>query len=680
MAKNIFNDESKSGKASNGLTKALKNKAVDKAKSHLPQKAQDAIDSAQASSGAEASGSGGETMKFPKVSGFKNIIKDKAADAITAKAAPVTKMMGPKVDNARKKIGRMAVDGADLARKARTGVAIGATGARGFAGVYAIQKLAQGLHAAGNSFFNSQLGQFVELAFDAYKTVASGVKAGIHAVNSGMSAASHAGAVAGSAISSTAGNVAGHVGAFFAGAKSMVGSAMATTVGAVNGAVNFGLGALGAGASVATTSVVPTLALTGTLLTGVGFGATSIYNLFNVGGCLIQPAGATTGDAPTGSAVSGDMNKNAQIVADKLKADGATGAGIAGYLGNAQHESGIDPTAIQSHLAYSDSMAYDSGANGYAFGLNQWDGGRRVNLLNFAKSQNKGWTDLGMQLDFAMNHDGSDSQTLRKILSKNQSAADSAEDLRANWERGGAGTTAERQSKAEYWYKTLNLSSVQGNSSIIGGASDSATSNSDASAEAMANNCGAATASTDSKDGTGTVNATDGKAWAYNQLPADVAGLVHKVEDSGLQYGSGGGWANGGGQCVHFSSSYFFRIWRDNPKMPKAVVMVDLGKNSASTWAKAMGGSDSGTPKAGAIASVPANTPIQGDSFAGHTFVVEHVLANGDILIAEQNYGVLSGDSAGHPYTWNFRLISKSSYQNAHMTFFAPDGQPKWSN
>ena len=77
--------------------------------------------------------------------------------------------------------------------------------------------------------------------------------------------------------------------------------------------------------------------------------------------------------------------------------------------------------------------------SGYALGLNQWDNSRRVELLNLAKSQHKDWKDASLQLDFALNHDGTNSELLKQGL-KITNVDDATEFLRAKWERGGVGT------------------------------------------------------------------------------------------------------------------------------------------------------------------------------------------------------------------------------------------------
>ncbi|WP_273750447.1 phage tail tip lysozyme [Leuconostoc mesenteroides] len=149
---------------------------------------------------------------------------------------------------------------------------------------------------------------------------------------------------------------------------------------------------------------------------------------------------------------SADKEAVAKSLHDNLKKiSGVTEAGIAGYLGNTQHESGFNASVVQSNATYNETTAMNASISGYALGLNQWDNSRRVELLNYAKSQNKKWTDASLQLDFALNHDGTNSDLLKQGL-KMTNVDDATEFLRASWERGGAGTTATRQSYARSWY------------------------------------------------------------------------------------------------------------------------------------------------------------------------------------------------------------------------------------
>jgi surface antigen len=149
---------------------------------------------------------------------------------------------------------------------------------------------------------------------------------------------------------------------------------------------------------------------------------------------------------------SADKDAVAQSIHDNLKkVSGVTEAGIAGYLGNMEVESGFNPKSIESNATYDETKAMNQSLSGYAFGLNQWDSARRVALLTYAKSQNKQWSDPSLQLDFALNHDGSNSDLLKQGL-RMTDFNQATEFLRAKWERGGQGTTTKRQSFARNWY------------------------------------------------------------------------------------------------------------------------------------------------------------------------------------------------------------------------------------
>lgn len=149
---------------------------------------------------------------------------------------------------------------------------------------------------------------------------------------------------------------------------------------------------------------------------------------------------------------SADKEAVAQSIHDNLKkVSGVTEAGIAGYLGNMEVESGFNPKSIESSATYDEAKAMNQSLSGYAFGLNQWDSARRVALLTYAKSQNKQWSDSSLQLDFALNHDGSNSDLLKQGL-KMTDVNQATEFLRAKWERGGQGTTTKRQAFARNWY------------------------------------------------------------------------------------------------------------------------------------------------------------------------------------------------------------------------------------
>lgn len=112
------------------------------------------------------------------------------------------------------------------------------------------------------------------------------------------------------------------------------------------------------------------------------------------------------------------QEKVALEVSNYVTSHGGTLQFASAWIGNMEHESGLNPARIQSDLAFNPSIAYNASLGGYGIGLGQWDSGRRVNLLNFAKSQKKEWESVALQMDFAWNKDGSDSDLLKECLNQ----------------------------------------------------------------------------------------------------------------------------------------------------------------------------------------------------------------------------------------------------------------------
>lgn len=81
-----------------------------------------------------------------------------------------------------------------------------------------------------------------------------------------------------------------------------------------------------------------------------------------------------------------DNRTTEEIVWDYLKDAGYTDIQVAGIIGNLYQESGLNPARVES--------------NGEGIGLVQWSFGRKQNLINYASSKGKDWTDLESQLEF----------------------------------------------------------------------------------------------------------------------------------------------------------------------------------------------------------------------------------------------------------------------------------------
>lgn len=76
-----------------------------------------------------------------------------------------------------------------------------------------------------------------------------------------------------------------------------------------------------------------------------------------------------------------------------------------GIIGNMRQESQLTPSISQSgwvpaNATNADVRAKGESTGGRAIGLIQWDGGRKKNLLDYADSQNKLWSNVTVQLEF----------------------------------------------------------------------------------------------------------------------------------------------------------------------------------------------------------------------------------------------------------------------------------------
>ena len=66
------------------------------------------------------------------------------------------------------------------------------------------------------------------------------------------------------------------------------------------------------------------------------------------------------------------------------------------WLGNMEHESGLNPARIQSDLTFNSAWAFNPSTNGYALGLAMMDGERRV-TVKFCQ-RTKDWQAVPVQL------------------------------------------------------------------------------------------------------------------------------------------------------------------------------------------------------------------------------------------------------------------------------------------
>ena len=199
------------------------------------------------------------------------------------------------------------------------------------------------------------------------------------------------------------------------------------------------------------------------------------------------------------------------------------------------------------------------------------------------------------------------------------------------------------------------------------GSSTQDVSSSDSAVSSSAENsgCGESGSST---DGTGAVP-SDATAWGYKteDLPDSLKSFIIDPKSLGMDYAKSTGWYNPGsdeyaGQCVNLTISLGNQLWGHSGS-----VQGD-GKYQAAAWAAIFGNSVKTTPKKGAIFS----TQVGGGGY-GHTGIVCHVFENGSILFVEQNTPLSGWDQFKTPYTWNYRIWTKSQQQEQVISFAYPD-------
>lgn len=127
----------------------------------------------------------------------------------------------------------------------------------------------------------------------------------------------------------------------------------------------------------------------------------------------------------TKGSLSGSQAQRARQLAKIMKRvyPAATEAGIAAIIGNWVFESGLNSAAVNP--------------SGGASGLGQWLGGRKSNLIAYARKHGTSWSNAGTQVSFALNAEGSDSAIFKHILGGHGSVASLANAFSSQWERGG---------------------------------------------------------------------------------------------------------------------------------------------------------------------------------------------------------------------------------------------------
>ena len=149
-----------------------------------------------------------------------------------------------------------------------------------------------------------------------------------------------------------------------------------------------------------------------------------------------------------------EVNKN--IVQSFLQSKGLNNKAVAGIMGNIRQESNFDSNATN--------------ASSGAFGLFQWLGTRKNELINFAVSLGKSASDITTQLEFFWSElESSESKTMAVLTGSNFStASEYAEAFEASYERSGGSALEKRKTYAEMYYSQMGSESGSTNTGVSG--------------------------------------------------------------------------------------------------------------------------------------------------------------------------------------------------------------------
>lgn len=478
-------------------------------------------------------------------------------------------------------------------------------------------------------------------------------------------------------------------------------------------ASSFVSGLLGVGAVVANSIVagLSAIVITASAIMGVGLVEEVTKKDDSFAGCV--PSQTQVAPSSQDYVLEGDMNAILEDHAIKLwsvySQIGGSKEQTAAVLGNLQAESRLDPTAIETiydepfqigprkqnaiNLDFDvDRVAPSYGAKYSAIdrmgiGLAQWTNGRNQLLIDYASEQGVNWYEFDTQIRFMLEgDDNSRQEQLRNFLASETSNVEAeTERFMNSWiglSSPNASLSARKQNATNFMF-TLERATVDTNyaDSILSGLNvNRSQGNHSAGAFYVDDGCGNPIIShygNQAADGTGEVPAgLELVPWSRETLPDSLKEFAKDPAQAGLAWGNATGWTSGviPNQCAALAHSYFIQLypaWNQNGR-PTTRPFGD-GKDVARLWAQHYGESTQSYPTGGALFSDPTTSQW------GHTGIVQHVFANGDILIAEQNIRGVSGEGAGINYSWSWRVIKKDRYEQANWTFFKPaNEEPQW--
>lgn len=398
-------------------------------------------------------------------------------------------------------------------------------------------------------------------------------------------------------------------------------------------------------------------------------------------GCSADDKSAAMGSITT----SKDVDKNAENIYKYIlsNSDGATPKGVASLLGNMFHESAqtFDPGIIQNGSKFDKSAAMNPSVGGYAFGIAQWDSGRRVKLLEYAEKKGKKWDDLELQLDYLLNGDGSDSELIKKLIKSDDDVEQTTENIMRQWERAGrTDSLGSRQAASKKYY--AKFSDIKaGSKSNISDSTDAGADNSDAcGGGAEGKTDGTMGASVEPNGGKGDVL----EVWdSKDKIPEKYRKVITLPDFSEKALDALPGnlfiTSNNRGQCTEFTWGYMSQLW--SGKQPTAgsrgggiydgngqVIWKAYKENGAKiTKNPTVGYGFSGGPPIEIGGTIPG---------VGHTGVVVGVLEDGKYIIANYN---LRGEANRDHYTRSltYALVDGQPKSGQQITFFSGIGKPK---
>lgn len=348
-----------------------------------------------------------------------------------------------------------------------------------------------------------------------------------------------------------------------------------------------------------------------------------------------------------------DIGKRVSYIIDRFKKAGYSGDNISAIIAIGWHESNLNPKAVNPA--------------GSVKGIWQWGAGG----INGNRYQNTADT-VEAQVDLAFKELASSHTVARLGLANAKDIDSSALAWDTGFEGVGASDPQRKVFEVKAWAESIKKAydlhfegSLSSGNNAVSDSNKSANNSADSDSNNQSAYCN--TDDSGSADGTGKIKESGLSFWDKNSIPDDIKPYVHNITSKKLD------WRlttpDAYNQCAGFSQVYMNAIWSPN------LTFRGNGNVTADAVAKVTGVKVTTTPKAGAVFS--SDRP-------NHTGVVLHVLANGDLIIANQN-AVKSGQNAGTSKDYEITLVPKKSYAKdsqavgyGDMTFAYPGDNSKY--